>query len=128
MANDSVFMARRDKPAKEKASVPKKQFVSEIVKLLDEIQQGMFERALAFRESHTHAIDTKEAFYEFFSQDSGGGFASTHYNGDPELEGQIKNDLQVTVRCVPRQANAEPGTCAFTGEPSVQRVIWGKSY
>ena len=128
MANDSVFMARRDKPAKEKASVPKQQFVSEIVKLLDEIQQGMFERALAFRESHTHAIDTKEAFYEFFSQDSGGGFASTHYNGDPELEGQIKNDLQVTVRCVPRQADAEPGTCAFTGEPSVQRVIWGKSY
>jgi len=83
-----------------------------------------------------------------------GGFALAHFNGDPALEAQIKNDLGVTVRCIPLAAetlasaaaqrteelgassvetdtsiyNAEPGTCPFTGQPSKQRVIWAKSY
>ena len=67
-----------------------------------------------------------------------------------KLEAQIKDDLKVTVRCIPLDENAltaarglaslekglqslkhdlfTPGTCPFTGQPSQQRVIWAKSY
>ena len=43
------------------------------------------------------------------------------------LEAKIKDDLKVTVRCIPL-AGGEPGTCPFTGQPSKQRVVWAKSY
>ena len=36
-----------------------------------------------------------------------GGFALAHFNGDPALEAKIKDDLGVTVRCIPLDANAQ---------------------
>ena len=57
-----------------------------------------------------------------------------HFNGDPKLEEKIKNDLAVTVRCIPLDGqdlcddDGQPGTCPFTGEPSARRVVWAKSY
>ena len=58
------------------------------------------------------------------------GFALAHFNGDTALEAKIKDDLKVTVRCVPLDPalGGEPGTCPFTGQPSKQRVVWAKSY
>ena len=56
-----------------------------------------------------------------------GGFALTHFSGDVELEQKIKDDLSVTVRCIPLE-KSEPGTCPFTGKPSAQRVVWAKAY
>ena len=50
-----------------------------------------------------------------------------HSNGDPKLEAQIKDDLGVTVRCIPLEPG-EPGTCPFTGQPSAKRVVWAKAY
>ena len=54
-------------------------------------------------------------------------FALAHWNGSREVEEQVKNDLKVTIRCIPLEAG-EPGKCIFTGEPSAKRVIWAKSY
>ena len=45
-----------------------------------------------------------------------------------EVEEQIKEDLKVTIRCIPRGMEDEPGRCIITGEPSKQRVIFAKSY
>ena len=56
-----------------------------------------------------------------------GGFALTHFSGEVELEQKIKDDLSVTVRCIPL-AKSGPGTCPFTGKPSAQRVVWAKAY
>ena len=51
----------------------------------------------------------------------------THFSGDVELEQKIKDELSVTVRCIPLE-KSEPGTCPFTGKPSAQRVVWAKAY
>jgi prolyl-tRNA synthetase len=134
---DSVFLGRRDKGPKEKASVARGQLVATLPALLQEIQDGLYQRALAFREQHTHRIDTKDDFYAFFAEPAKkqandptpihAGFAFTHYCGDPAVEAKIKDDLKVTVRCIPLDAG-EPGTCPFTGKPSKQRVLWAKAY
>jgi len=136
---DSVAMNRRDRD--EKATfVPRAEFVANVSKTLADIQAAMFERAKAFRTEHTRTIDTKDEFYAFFATPKTkkendptpihGGFAMTHFNGDPKLEAQIKDDLSVTVRCIPLDARlgGEPGTCPFTGQPSQKRVVWAKSY
>ena len=90
-----------------------------------------------YRAEHTKIIDTKEDFYAFFADPKKakpndptpihGGFAMAHFNGDPALEAKIKEDLKVTVRCIPL-GGGEPGTCPFTGQPSKQRVVWAKAY
>jgi prolyl-tRNA synthetase len=134
---DSVFMGRRDKGAKEKTSMPRGEFVAKASSILQEIQDALYHRALEFRRQHTRDIDTKDDFYAFFADPPKqkendptpihAGFAMAHFNGDPTLEAKIKDDLKVTVRCIPL-TGGEPGTCPFTGQPSKQRVVWAKSY
>jgi prolyl-tRNA synthetase len=135
--NDSVFLARRDKSPKDKGPMPRAQLVAGIESLLQEIQDGLFQRALAFRKEHTRRIDTKEDFYAYFTPERveenaptpiHGGFAETHFSGDAEVEKRIKDELGVTIRCLPLDREAEAGTCPFTGAPSQKRAIWAKSY
>jgi prolyl-tRNA synthetase len=134
---DAAFVGRRDRAPKDKASVPRGELVATIGKTLQEMQDALHARALALREQHTRIIDSKDEFYAWFAQPKTarendptpihGGFAMTHFDGDPALEAKIKDDLGVTVRCVPL-ADGEPGTCPFTGKPSAKRVVWAKAY
>jgi prolyl-tRNA synthetase len=134
---DSVFMGRRDKGPKEKGSVPRAELVAKVPALLQEIQEALHARALAFRQANTREIDTKDDFYAYFTAPKTkdpndptpihGGFAMTHFDGDPALEAKIKDELGVTVRCIPL-APGEPGICPFTGKPSAKRVVWAKAY
>ncbi len=130
----TVALARRDQTPKEKAFLPAVEVPGRIVSILDEMQDNLLARATAFRDSQMQIIDDKEAFYKFFTPQNAnkpeihGGFALAHWNGSPKVEEQIKEDLKVTIRCIPFTDSAEPGTCIFTGEPSKQRVVWAKSY
>jgi prolyl-tRNA synthetase len=136
MEKDSVFVARRDRAHKDKQSVTRSEFVATVCNTLQSIQDGLLARAKAFRKEHTRRIDTREEFYAFFStareQENvptpiHGGFALTHFSGEVALEEKIRNDLSVTVRCIPLE-KSEPGICPFTGKPSAQRVVWAKAY
>ncbi|HUJ60884.1 MAG TPA: proline--tRNA ligase [Kofleriaceae bacterium] len=134
---DAVFMGRRDKAPKDKAAMPRGQFVATVAALLEDIQDALHQRARAMRTANTREIDTRDEFYAYFTPPATkdpaaptpihGGFAMTHFNGDPALEATIKDELGVTVRCIPL-GGGEPGTCPFTGQPSKQRVVWAKSY
>lgn len=130
----NVALARRDREPKEKEFIPVDQLAVRIPATLAEVQQGLLDRAQAFLTEHTRMIDTKEEFYEFFTPKNKtkpeihGGFALTHWNGSAEVEAKIKEDLKVTIRCIPDEENRVPGVCPFTGEMSAQRVIFGKSY
>ena len=53
----------------------------------------------------------------------------SHFCGDPAVEAQIKDELGVTVRCIPLKNEYEDsGKCVITGKPSTQRVVWAKAY
>jgi prolyl-tRNA synthetase len=130
----TVFVGRRDKGPKEKLSYPREGFACQVPALLQSIQDGIYERALAFRRENTRVIESKEEFYAFFTPKNEekpeihGGFALAHWNGSPEIEAKIKEDLKVTIRCIPFEEMPLPGKCIFTGERSEQRVVFGKSY
>jgi prolyl-tRNA synthetase len=136
MEKDAVFVGRRDRAPKDKQSIARQEFIANAPALLQSIQDSLLARAREFRDQHSRRIDSKEAFYQFFmappSQDNAptpihGGFALTHFSGEVQLEEKIKNDLGVTVRCIPLEGG-EPGICPFTGKPSPQRVVWAKAY
>ena len=58
-------------------------------------------------------IDSKDELYEFFSPSNSskpeihGGFARIHWDRNAHWEEQLKNDLKVTVRCIP-EGESEP--------------------
>ncbi len=130
----TVFVARRDHPAKQKQSHKNEEFPAIAVSILGEIQTVLYERALAFRNEHTKIIESKDEFYKWFTPKNEekpeihAGFALAHWNGSAELEAKIKDELKVTIRCLPFSEEGKPGTCIFTGEPSAQRVLFAKSY
>jgi prolyl-tRNA synthetase len=134
IAADQLPVTRRDRPHKESTPHSKEQLLRTAVTQLEEIQKYLFEKALATQKAHTHRIDTKEAFYAFFTPKNKeqpeihGGFALSHWSGDPEVEEQIKKDLGVTIRCIPLDAQEESGICPISGKPSSRRVIYAKSY
>ncbi len=109
----------------------------EVAEILESIQQNLLKRAQQFRDANTRVINSKEEFYDFFTPKNAakaeihGGFALAHWSGSREVEEQVKNDLKVTIRCIPFDdpgSPAEPGTCIFSGAPSARRVVWAKSY
>ncbi|MFZ4098720.1 MAG: proline--tRNA ligase [Chlamydiia bacterium] len=114
--------------------IERQEFITTAPKILEELQQRLFDKALAFRNEHMRIIDSKEEFYAFFTPQNSekpeihGGFALAHWCGDPAIERQVKDDLNVTIRCIPMDLSKESGTCIFTGKPSAQRVVFAKSY
>jgi prolyl-tRNA synthetase len=127
MAQNAVFVGRRDKGPKEKAGMPRAQFVAELPKILQEIQDTLFNRAKAFRDQNIKRIDSLKDFEAYFAAEDSGGFASVAWS--PKAIGhEILAKLKVTPRCIPLEGAKEKGTCIFTGEPSEQRVIFAKAY
>jgi prolyl-tRNA synthetase len=132
----TVALSRRDRPAKEKVFLPATEVVQTLAATLKEIQDNLFARAKTFRDQYTVRLDSKADFYDFFTPKNTerpeihGGFALAHWSGEAEVEAQIKEDLKVTVRCIPLsfELRGEPGTCPFSGKPSKGRVVFGKSY
>ena len=131
---DAVFMGRRDKSTKEKKSMPRQQFVQTVGEILDDIQSGLYQRAKAYTEAHTRSVDERADFYDFFTPkrmekpEIHGGFALSHWCGGQTCESKIKEDLTVTIRCLPHAAEKEAGHCICCGAPSTQRVVFAKAY
>ncbi|HZE13771.1 MAG TPA: proline--tRNA ligase [Chthoniobacterales bacterium] len=137
LESGNVAVSRRDQPVKTKAFLKTEEFVRQVPDLLVSIQENLLARATEFRDANTRVIDSKDEFYAFFTpKNSGkpeihGGFALTHWDGSRGVEEQIKNDLKVTIRCIPFDDAANPpeaGICPFTGNSSPRRVIWAKAY
>ena len=133
LEKNAAAVSRRDQPVKRKEFLPRAEFVGRAAAMLESIQETLLQRATEFRDSHTRKIDTRDEFYDFFTAENPakpeihGGFALAHWNGSRGVEEQVKNDLKVTIRCIPF-GDGEPGRCIFTGEPSARRVLWAKAY
>jgi prolyl-tRNA synthetase len=124
--NNTVFVGRRDKEYKERYSQDRETFITTLVSQLDDLQEVLLKRARDFQKANTRIINSKDEFYDYFKGE--GGFALAHWNGDPEIEAKIKQELNVTIRCIPLVETPEAGQCIFSGEKSMQRVVFAKSY
>jgi prolyl-tRNA synthetase len=134
IAQNSVYVARRDTAHNEKTSIKTEQFLAEITNLLDEIQDNLYARAETFRKDHTVTIEDKNSFYEYFTPQKmekpeiHGGFAVSSWCGEPACELKIKEDLAVTIRCIPFEKERKSGTCICCGKPGTSQAIFAKAY
>jgi prolyl-tRNA synthetase len=124
LENSVAEVVRRD--TKEKRSVSLDGLADYIVTLLGDIQQAMYDKAKAYRDSHITKVDTWDEFEKIL--DDKGGFISAHWDGTTETEEAIKEKTKATIRCIPLNAEQEDGKCILTGKPSKQRVLFARAY
>jgi len=124
LENGTVELARRDTLTKE--SRPIENISDYIQKLLDEIQQSIYNKALNFRNNNIRTAQTWDEFNDIL--DNKGGFIMAHWDGTTETEEKIKELSKATIRCIPLDSKEEAGKCILTGKPSNQRVIFARAY
>jgi prolyl-tRNA synthetase len=124
LENGTAELARRDTLTKE--IVNQAEIVSRIKGLLVEIQESLFDKARIYREEHITEVNTFDEFKDVI--ENKGGFVSAHWDGTTETEDKIKELTKATIRCIPNDAKNEKGTCVFTGNPSIRRVLFAKAY
>ncbi len=122
--NGTVEVARRD--TLEKEVVPLDNLGERVQGLLENIQKVLYQRALGFRESNTHKVDSWEEFRRLL--DDKGGFLLAHWDGTPETEQKIKEETKATIRCIPLEKSEEQGKCVYSGNPSPGRVVFARAY
>jgi len=122
--NNVVELARRD--TKEKSSVSFDGLALHILQLLEDIQQQIFNKALAFRNENIREANTWDEFVEIL--DGKAGFVSAHWDRTSETEDKIKEQTKATIRCIPLDNKQENGKCILTGNPSTQRVLFARAY
>ena len=123
LENGTIEVARRDTMTKESHSIDG--IIGYVESLLEEIQNNIFQKALAFRDENTFEIDDWE---EFKARVEKGGFILAHWDGTSETEEKIKSETKATIRCIPFGRPEETGSCIYSGKPSAGRVIFAKAY
>lgn len=124
LANGTVEIARRDTLTKQVVALSN---LTEIIEgLLKEMQDGLFKKALDFRDSHITEVNSFEEFKNILENKT--GFISAHWDGTIETEDKIKEITKATIRCIPLEFKEEEGVCVYSGKPSKGRVLFAKAY
>ena len=121
--NGTIEVMRRD--TLEKKTVSIEGIEGYVEKLLDDIQNNIYTKALNHRLEMTTKVDTWE---DFKTQIEKGGFILAHWDGTTETEEKIKEETKATIRCIPLDGEEEEGKCIYTGKPSKRRVIFARNY
>ena len=125
LASGTVEVARRDTLTKETMAL--EGIEDHIEKLLGDIQQNIYQKALDFRTANIRKCDDWE---EFKIEIEKGGFLLCHWDGTPETEQAIKDATKATIRCIPVDSVVceEEGKDIFSGKPSHRRVVFAIAY
>ena len=119
-----VFSARRD--TREKAAIAFTDLATRVPALLDEIQQGLYARALEFRKSHTSEASTWAEFVD--AMEGRPGFVIASWCGSADCEAQIKSETQATLRNIPLGSPDVEGECIKCNGKSRVKAWFAKAY
>lgn len=123
--NNQCVLVRRD--TREKAFVSLDCLEEEITKLLQQIHDNMYNRALENLQSKTFVARNYEEFLDIAENKP--GFIKAMWCGDPECEEKLKEATGgVKSRCIPFEEEHLGDTCVCCGKPAKHMVYWGKQY
>jgi len=121
---DQCVLVRRD--TREKAFVPLAGAAARIRELLDQIQEDLLARARKFVADNTTRVSSWDEFRQIMAGRR--GFIIAGWCGDAECEAKIKQETKATVRVIPLEGEARPGSCVRCGRPSPQEVYFAQAY
>ncbi|MFD1676703.1 proline--tRNA ligase [Alicyclobacillus fodiniaquatilis] len=124
LENRQVVLVRRDNG--EKLFVPMDELTEALPKLLDDIQQSMFEAAKQFRAEHSYSATSLEELTTYINEKR--GFVLAGWCGDDQCERAIKDACGATSRNIPFDPPAKPEQCVTCGKSAAHAVWYAKSY
>ena len=122
--NNSCVAVRRDNGEKTVLSLD--ELDTALPKLLDAVQQGLYDAALENLNSHISAASSIEEAKKL--QEERGGFIKTMWCGDRECEQRMKDEGGMSSRCIPFHQEQLGETCACCGRPAKTMIYWGVAY
>ncbi len=129
-----VCVQRRDRPHQEKAFMDKEEFLQEVPGILGEIQNGMWERAVAFQQENLIELESLADLEAHFSNEGATRWVLTPWDGDSEREAAISKGHRISIRCMPWTAAGESERawpekpCIASGKPTSRRALWARAY
>ncbi len=122
--NDQCVLVRRDN--REKTVVKLSELEKKIPELLAAVHDGLYQKALARRESMTYTATTLDEMCTVAAEQP--GLIKAMWCGDEACELKLKEVAGVTSRCMPFEQEEVAETCVCCGKKAKKMVVWGKAY
>ncbi|OUN88128.1 proline--tRNA ligase [Gemmiger sp. An50] len=121
---NQCVLVRRD--TREKIFVSLDDLETEIPRLLNELAQNIYNRALENRENRTWTATTMDEVKELAEKNN--GYIKTMWCGDLACEEKMKEEAGLSSRCMPFEQEKLSDVCPCCGKPANLMVYWGKAY
>lgn len=121
--NQCVLVRRSDR---EKIFVDLDNLEDAITEQLEAVRQGIYDKALARRESMTYSATSLDQLKDI--ADNQPGFIKAMWCGDEACEEKLKEVAGVSSRCMPFEQEHISDTCVCCGKPAKTMAYWGKAY
>ncbi len=122
--NNQCVIVRRDN--REKTVVSLDELETKIPELLKAVHDGLYQKALARRESMTYTATTLDDLCAIANEKP--GLIKAMWCGDEACELKLKEQAGITSRCMPFEQEHVADTCVCCGKPAKTMVVWGKAY
>ncbi len=122
--NDVCVLVRRD--TLEKVIVKLNKFPETLEKMLEDIQQNMYQECVKRNKQRTSVAMNMEEFIQKINENQ--GYIKTMWCGEEECENKIKEKTGAHSRCIPFTQEYLSDTCAVCGKKAQKEVIWGRQY
>lgn len=122
-----ITTVRRDTAEKEAFALNKAP--DELAKLLEKIQNNLYQEASEFLKKHTKEVDSYDDFKKALEEDR--GFLLAFWCENPVCETKIKGETKATVRCLPLDSldsKEERGKCIYCEEDAKNKWLFGQAY
>ena len=117
-------LVRRDN--REKIFCPLDKLAETIPAVLADITKALYEKAAANRANRTWEAHSLEELCEIAASKS--GYIKAMWCGDLECELKLKEQADVSSRCMPFGEEPIGDVCVCCGKPAKKLVYWGKAY
>ena len=121
---NQCVLVRRD--TREKYFVSLDELETEIPRLLNELAQNLYQRALENREKRTWAAASMEEVKRLAEENN--GYIKAMWCGSLACEEKMKEEAGLSSRCMPFEQEHLADTCPCCGKPANLMVYWGKAY
>jgi prolyl-tRNA synthetase len=119
-----VTLARRD--TFQKITVREDEAAETVAKLLEEIQNSLFNKAKKLLEESTTTVKSYDEFKKVLEKK--GGFIRASWCGNSDCEEKIKDETGATIRIVPFEKEKPFSKCVHCGEDASLVVYFARSY
>ena len=124
IAEGNCVIVRRDN--REKSFVAVDNIVNEVAAGLENLTKALFEKALRHREERTYTAKTLDELVSIAGEKE--GYIKAMWCGELDCEMKLKEEADVTSRCMPFEGDAVSDTCVCCGRAAKKLVYWGKAY